>query len=1042
MTMSPDDASIIAAEQPTTSEAPVRADPLTSAQPSARLMLLGTVRNVRCSVAITPKPWELGLDTIVISAGVDGYGRLGAVVFEAVGLTTDLRTELRTLTPDAPVHIDLPYLLPPSEESSAKQAPPTTRAANTHGLMAIVVASVRESLDPSTASSVPPASIEAAGRAAAASVSLAASHGAQRIGVPLLGAGTAGLDLESVADELVPCTKTAIVGLAEPVPLNELVFLADADDVGAAIVAAWHGYRSQPLANDRPEGPDLLGIRDEVHALADMLLLREVQAPLAVGILGGWGSGKSFVMHLMRERLNEVRAEILAEKQTWAGQQLSPFVGHLYPIEFNAWTYARADLWAALMQTVLGGLDRQIGIERRLLARDGSLLDGSKWKRLLDVPDDLHALYDAEFQDDDVNNDLFTSLAAVHKQDREALEKQQEHLAGLRTRAAAIEVKVETQVDDQFPVAIEATRWQPFRKLLAGVVDATEDEVCDWIQKLPNGPQMLGDGASTTQDARALVAALRELRPPDRKRARKVLWTHRIAGLTFAATALAAPILLVALREKLGAFTLSAGLLSATAAIGSFLRLASAWTAVGHRFATYLADWQRAVERDIGQIEAARAELVAVKKQNDPELQKVRSNILTAEQEVERLRGRAELVGQFHSVGEVVAARLAAGTYQERLGVMQQIADDLASLSRSLTVAQPDMHEPEKRKVFPRGPARVVLFIDDLDRCPPPKVVEVLEAVQLLLATNLFVVVVALDVRYVTKALERVYEGVLVTDGDPSGLDYLEKIIQIPYRTRSMTVDAAQRFLAGQVRVAETKGRSRDRTQAPAATGPSTSPVPVAPDPHTTDPAPTPETIARELLFSEEERRALAVCCAALELTPRAAKRVVNVTKLFRMVWARRGKPSPRLEDTATVALLVALAAAHPEVQRDALAHVERRSQDPVAQRDHSLAQALLELPAPGAGAGTLRAQLYDHWRTSVEEVLDRVVFDSHPDGSAKLRGFRLGSALLDGTGPTISFVSAFCFVADHEVRDSQLTSGDATRSSTERMLPDAPLHK
>jgi hypothetical protein len=128
MTMSPDDASIIAAEQPTTSEAPVRADPLTSAQASARPMLLGTVRNVRCSVAITPEPWELGLDTIVISAGVDGYGRLGAAVFEAVGFTTDLRAELRTLTPDAPVHIDLPYLLPPSEGSSDSRTEATTTA--------------------------------------------------------------------------------------------------------------------------------------------------------------------------------------------------------------------------------------------------------------------------------------------------------------------------------------------------------------------------------------------------------------------------------------------------------------------------------------------------------------------------------------------------------------------------------------------------------------------------------------------------------------------------------------------------------------------------------------------------------------------------------------------------------------------------------------------------------------------------------------------------------------------------------------------------
>ena len=42
---------------------------------------------------------------------------------------------------------------------------------------------------------------------------------------------------------------------------------------------------------------------------------------------------------------------------------------------------------------------------------------------------------------------------------------------------------------------------------------------------------------------------------------------------------------------------------------------------------------------------------------------------------------------------------------------------------------------------------RIVLYIDDLDRCPPERVVEVLQAVHLLLAFELFVVVVAVDAR-------------------------------------------------------------------------------------------------------------------------------------------------------------------------------------------------------------------------------------------------------------------------------------------------------
>lgn len=45
---------------------------------------------------------------------------------------------------------------------------------------------------------------------------------------------------------------------------------------------------------------------------------------------------------------------------------------------------------------------------------------------------------------------------------------------------------------------------------------------------------------------------------------------------------------------------------------------------------------------------------------------------------------------------------------------------------------------------------RIILYIDDLDRCPPEKVVEVLQAIHLLLCFPLFVVVVAVDARWVS----------------------------------------------------------------------------------------------------------------------------------------------------------------------------------------------------------------------------------------------------------------------------------------------------
>ena len=63
---------------------------------------------------------------------------------------------------------------------------------------------------------------------------------------------------------------------------------------------------------------------------------------------------------------------------------------------------------------------------------------------------------------------------------------------------------------------------------------------------------------------------------------------------------------------------------------------------------------------------------------------------------------------------------------------------------------------------------RIVLYIDDLDRCPPDKVVEVLQAVHLLLSFPAFVVVVAVDARWVSQSLRIGYKDLF---GDNTDLD-------------------------------------------------------------------------------------------------------------------------------------------------------------------------------------------------------------------------------------------------------------------------------
>ena len=90
---------------------------------------------------------------------------------------------------------------------------------------------------------------------------------------------------------------------------------------------------------------------------------------------------------------------------------------------------------------------------------------------------------------------------------------------------------------------------------------------------------------------------------------------------------------------------------------------------------------------------------------------------------------------------------------------------------------------------------RIVLYIDDLDRCSHEIVVQTLEAIHLLLALDLFIVIVAVDSRWLLRSLEVHYSNLLSgTDHIDEGYristpqSYLEKIFQITYAVAPMSV--------------------------------------------------------------------------------------------------------------------------------------------------------------------------------------------------------------------------------------------------------------
>ena len=92
---------------------------------------------------------------------------------------------------------------------------------------------------------------------------------------------------------------------------------------------------------------------------------------------------------------------------------------------------------------------------------------------------------------------------------------------------------------------------------------------------------------------------------------------------------------------------------------------------------------------------------------------------------------------------------------------------------------------------------RLVVFIDDLDRCLPEKAIEVLEAIKLYLDVEGVVFVLGLDPEVIKKGIEVYYKS-LGQDNDSlpiTGYQYLQKIIQVPFHLPPLDDKKLDEFL-------------------------------------------------------------------------------------------------------------------------------------------------------------------------------------------------------------------------------------------------------
>lgn len=621
------------------------------------------------------------------------------------------------------------------------------------------------------------------------------------------------------------------------------------------------GYKPDDL-----EGTDQLDIRLDVSTLCSVLVAEDVKPPLSVGLFGDWGSGKSFFMKQMRERIT-----VLAGRSQQARQrgEATAYCSEVRQITFNAWHYADANLWASLVTHI--------------------------FDQLAD-PDDSAAKRWTEQQR--------TTLVQQLKVAQEGIDEAEKRTAAVKDEKNAIDQRINAVTRK-----LTATSRQAQRIHLRDVAQAVmaNAEVKQRLGEL--NERLNPDATVTIDDVRVLADSSRGVWSRVRRIWRLLDQRQRRAAVRRGVVALTVGLLLA-----LGALWVlqqSVPLQVIGAVVGllaPLLRPAGKALAVVNDVlgkaedAALLAERTERKERE--RLEAEREDLRQRLAALEAEELLLRRQTEQKDAEVKQAEAELAEVQNGRGLSRFIQQRSASADYRQHLGVIALIRQDFEALGGLLASGGTDAALPSID--------RIILYIDDLDRCPADLVVQVLEAVHLLLAMPLFIVVVGVDARWLVRSLEHHYATLLTSrDGRAASaevlhwastpMNYLEKIFQIPYTLRPMGRDGYGRLLEGLVPLAAPGPEPGDADTQPTLGQPRQQPPTAAPsgstvagesgqEPAGPDAAAPPDHQAQDppveltppaLRIDPAELRFMQ-SLAPFITTPRAAKRLVNSYRLLR----------------------------------------------------------------------------------------------------------------------------------------------------------------
>jgi KAP family P-loop domain len=541
---------------------------------------------------------------------------------------------------------------------------------------------------------------------------------------------------------------------------------------------------------DTVHSQDFLTTSTEADSLARLIASRTLAPPFSLGLFGGPGSGKSFLAKVMMNRVWELSRRMQRESHRSDENIVSPII----QVELNAWYSAGVSPWIILAERIYDALRGSAANDTSIETQADTQPAYNEFLINLPTPRQIH---------DRLQTELRSAEAAVEEASREHEGQSTEFGRINKSKALLESTSPWPQITNQF----------------------NEQVVSEAVNQIDQDGKKLGL-PQLSQDLEVLYQLLEDTKTVGGRAG--ILTNIRVARRYFrSALLIVLAILLAGLAGFFGYYVLSrvgefekqittffagvAGVSALVGAIGVLLtgisqnqaaralqRLQTFETTLSSIRVDLVADHNRAVSEAGEELDRLRRAIVETAER----LASARRSATIARSHLVEFRRRplnlsiAEAYRQYDSS---LKDSITTDGPSSQTSLQLMIRSDMEHLSmlsqeayyRSTLTAGP----PESDF---QAPARILVYVDDLDRCDPSTMVAYLQAIQHLLGFPLFAVIVLVDPRRLSRAL-RSYDmldavGTVGSDEATESSDvteYLAKLFQFHLWMKPVTAEAS-----------------------------------------------------------------------------------------------------------------------------------------------------------------------------------------------------------------------------------------------------------